>query len=237
MWEWLLTSIDPNRLHHISDYLSWHGRLMVVAWGFLSPIAILIARFAKIAPWQKWPQNLDSHFWWNSHWITHSFVIILTCFGLYLVLADNRTEGIYWQHTIVGYSVICGSVFQALSGFFRGSKGGPTAPAKDGSWRGDHYDMTRWRIMFEFVHKLIGYSTLCLAFFATMTGLWAANAPRWMFLALISWWVLFILCFMMLQKRGYAIDTYQAIWGPDPKHPGNQKTSAGWAVRRPSDDL
>ena len=44
-----------------------------------------------------------------------------------------------------------------------------------------------------------------------------------------------ILAFITLQRRGYAYETYQAIWGPDPRHPGNQKLPTGWAVKRPSE--
>jgi hypothetical protein len=34
-----------------------------------------------------------------------------------------------------------------------------------------------------------------------------------------------------LQRRGLAVDTYQAIWGPDPQHPGNA-TPPGWGMNR-----
>ena len=36
-----------------------------------------------------------------------------------------------------------------------------------------------------------------------------------------------------LQRQGRCIDTYQAIWGPDPRHPGNRLKPVGWGVRRP----
>lgn len=40
---------------------------MVVAWGVLLPLGILIARFFKVTPRQRWPAELDNKFWWYSH--------------------------------------------------------------------------------------------------------------------------------------------------------------------------
>jgi hypothetical protein len=39
--------------------------------------------------------------------------------------------------------------------------------------------------------------------------------------------------FARWQRAGRCIDTYQAIWGPDPAHPGNRRPPVGWGVRRP----
>ena len=52
--------------------------------------------------------------------------------------------------------------------------------------------------------------------------------PRRMWLALIMWWITIVCLFFILQKRGMAVDTYQAIWGPDPRHPGNQRPAPQW---------
>ncbi|MGL4239726.1 MAG: cytochrome b561 domain-containing protein, partial [Beijerinckiaceae bacterium] len=107
--------------------------------------------------------------------------------------------------------------------------GGPTEP----SVRGDHYDMTARRRAFEHLHKSAGYLALALGVAAIVTGLWQANAPRWMWIALAAWWGLFLAAFVALQRRGLAFDTYQAIWGPDACHPGNARRPIGWGVRRP----
>jgi hypothetical protein len=50
--------------------------------------------------------------------------------------------------------------------------------------------------------------------------------------ALALWWLALIALWVTLQRQGRAIDTYQAIWGPDPKHPGNAVPPTGWGVRR-----
>ncbi len=232
--EWLLAPIDPARVHEVGTALSWHGRAMVLGWGILAPLAVLIARFFKVLPRQDWPRELDTKFWWRSHWMGQSVVFLLSVFGLALVLpADWSRLGL---HGWLGYAVLALLVLQVGLGIFRGSKGGPTAPASDGSWRGHHYDMTPWRRAFEALHKSLGYGVLALAAITILAGLWAANAPIWMWLALAIWWPALILVFLAFQRRGMAVDTYQAIWGDDPDHPGNRLPDPGWGVRRPNRD-
>ncbi len=233
MWEWLLSPIDPGRAHEVSVAVSWHARVMVLGWGVLAPLAVLVARFFKVLPRQDWPNELDSTVWWRSHWIGQSLVFVLTAVGLFVILPIN------WHlmslHNWMGYGVIALVVLQVGLGIFRGSKGGPTARASDGSTSGHHYDMTPWRRMFEALHKALGYGLLILAMATILLGLWKANGPVWMWASLILWWAALIITFAVLQRRGMAVDTYQAIWGDDPSHPGNRLPYPGWGVRRLSD--
>ncbi len=233
MWEWLISPIDAARAHDVGFEISWHARTMVVAWGILAPLAVLIARFFKILPGQKWPQELDSQAWWHSHWMGQTVVVGLTIFGLGLVMSGDLSN--LTLHHWLGYGVVAGMVLQVLLGVFRGSKGGPTAPGADGALSGHHYDMTPWRLAFERLHKTIGYGILLLAMITILLGLWDANGPVWMWLVLVFWWAGLIAAFIALQKRGMAVDTYQAIWGDDPSHPGNRLPAPGWGVRRPGD--
>jgi hypothetical protein len=122
---------------------------------------------------------------------------------------------------------------QFLGGWLRGSKGGPTDPAPDGSLHGDHYAMTGRRIVFEYGHKIGGYLALCVAVGAILTGLWQANAPLWMWLVFICWWIFLLTMATIFQYKGRVIDTYQAIWGPDPVHPGNAHKPIGLGITRP----
>jgi len=231
MMDWLLAPIDASRAHDVSVAVSWHARSMVAAWGVLAPLAVLVARFFKILPGQDWPRDLDNQFWWRSHWMGHVGVLALTALGFSLVLPLN-VSGVK-LHNVLGLLLLAMMVVQILLGLYRGSKGGPTAPAPDGSLRGHHYDMTPWRLRFEALHKSLGYAALALAVIVILTGLWSANAPVWMWLALGLWWAGLIATFVAMQKRGMAVDTYQAIWGDDPAHPGNQRPDPGWGVRRP----
>ncbi len=227
--DWLLGPIDPTRAHEVGLAISWHARLMVLGWSVLAPLAVIIARFFKVMPGQDWPRTLDNQVWWRSHWIGQSIVVGLSCIGLALVLPSDLAA--MSLHNWLGYAVLTGATLQILLGLFRGSKGGPT----DTELRGHHYDMTPWRRMFEASHKLIGYGTIVLAMCTIALGLWKANGPVWMWLALAVWWTLLVIVFVQLQRRGMAIDTYQAIWGTDRAHPGNQGPAPGWGMTRLGD--
>lgn len=227
--DWLLAPIDATRAHEVGFAVSWHARSMVLAWAVLAPLAVVIARYFKVLPGQDWPRELDRQFWWRSHWMGQGIVVSLSLFGLGLILGSAKGGTL---HGVLGYVLLALMAVQVVFGVFRGSKGGPTAPGHDGSLRGDHYDMTPWRVMFEWCHKLLGYLALGLSVAVVTMGLWLANAPVWMWLAIGLWWGTLIAAVIVLQAKGRAIDTYQAIWGPDPTHPGNRRAPIGWGLRR-----
>ena len=224
--DWLLAPIDASRAHEVGVAVSWHARSMVLAWGVLAPLAVLVARFFKVLPGQDWPRELDNQVWWRTHWMGQTGALGLTVVGAALVLPLNLSGA--GLHRWLGLTLIGILLLQVLLGLFRGSKGGPT----ESEMRGHHYDMTRWRVTFETLHKVLGYGALALGVVVILSGLWKANAPVWMWAALSVWWCALIAAFVALQRRGMAIDTYQAIWGTDPAHPGNQLPHPGWGVRR-----
>ncbi len=226
--EWLVASIDPSRLHLVDPAVAWHARLMVLAWGIFCPLGVLVARFFKVTPKQNWPAQCDNRFWWLSHLGLQYLGGILMLIALATILAGHGARGLSSLHAWLGYSVLMLGAAQFLAGWLRGSKGGPT----ESSLRGDHYDMSRRRVAFERLHKSVGYLALLFAVAAILTGLWHANAPRWMWILLAGWWLGFALAFVLLQRQGRAIDTYQAIWGPSSEHPGNLRKPIGWGVRR-----
>jgi len=232
--DWLFAPIDPTRAHEVSAAVSWHARTMVLAWGVIAPLAVLIARYFKIMPGQDWPRELDNQTWWRCHWMGQSLVVVLTLLAIGLVFPPNWSD--VSPHNGAGYLLLLALLGQVLLGVFRGSKGGPTSTDTDGSLRGHHYDMTPRRKAFELSHKALGYLTLFLAMITILLGLWKANGPVWMWLSLTCWWLTLIVVFIVLQKRGYAIDTYQAIWGDDPIHPGNTLPPPGWGAKRPADN-
>jgi hypothetical protein len=51
-------------------------------------------------------------------------------------------------------------------------------------------------------------------------------------LVLSLWWIALIGSGVALQRSGRCVDTYQAIWGPDPTLPGNRRKPIGWGVSR-----
>lgn len=228
MVEWLLSPIDPARAHNVAGMIAWHARAMVLAWAILLPLGVLTARFFKIMPGQDWPRRLDNKAWWHTHLALQYGGGVVMALGLAVILSGASATGGAGVHRWLGYAVLGIGAAQFIGGLARGSKGGPTEP----SLRGDHYDMTPRRLLFERIHKSFGYVGLALAALAILTGLWLANAPVWMWLVLILWWLGLGLAFILLQRAGRAVDTYQAIWGPGAEHPGNRITPIGWGVRR-----
>jgi hypothetical protein len=227
--DWLFSPIDATRAHEVGLAVSWHARSMVLGWAVLAPLSVLAARYFKVLPGQDWPRELDTQLWWRSHWMGQGIVVLLSLLGLGLILGSAKGGSL---HGALGYVLLTVMGVQVGLGVFRGSKGGPTAPACDGSLRGDHYDMTPWRVMFEWTHKVLGYLALVLSVAVVVLGLWQANAPLWMWWAIGLWWGVLICAALVLQVQGRAIDTYQAIWGPDPVHPGNRRAPIGWGLRR-----
>lgn len=224
--DWLWQPLSGAGEHHLTKLAAWHGRLMVLAWGLLFPAGILIARYAKVTPRQRWPEELDNKFWWRLHLLLQSLgsLLMLLALGLIVVVAQGASSLARW-HAVGGWSLVAGVVIQVIGGRLRGSKGGPGIP-------GDHYLMTRRRVVFEYVHKTLGWLALVLSVPVVLAGLVVADAPRWMFLVLILWWTILVVLVITLQRRRCCLDTYQAIWGPADCHPGNRRRPIGWGVFR-----
>jgi len=252
--EWLLSPISGATDHDPSSGTYLHGRLMVLAWGFLVPVGILLSRFYKVTPGQDWPRVLNNPFWFNSHRaFAYGAGVLMLAAVVVIVLEDPRPP---WRsfHAGIGWCVVIAGWLQLLSSHLRGAMGGPTQPgtpvplrnwqwsqvprAADGSgpridWPGDHYNMLRTRVVFEVLHKVCGYGLLAVSALTLVTGLLAADALNWMWVALLLWWLVCAAVFIVLQHQGQAIDCYQAIWGIDEALPGNRMKPIGWwGIRR-----
>ena len=226
-----MTPLSGSAAHALPTWTVWHARAMVLAWAVLLPLGALVARFFKVLPAQDWPRVLDHKAWWHAHRALQWLGAGLMLLGLWLAWGRGSGQGPLAQlHTWLGLVVCALGLLQIASGLIRGSKGGPTSTLM----RGDHYDMTPWRSAFERLHKSLGWLSVLAAVVVLMGGLVLADAPRWMALVLASWWLALLAGFVVLQRAGRCIDTYQAIWGPDPVHPGNRLRPIGWGVRRPN---
>jgi hypothetical protein len=228
-YEWLLEPLSGSSTHHLEEWIVWHARLMVLAWAILLPLGVLAARYFKVTHRQDWPRVVDNRAWWHAHRLLQYSGIAFMLIGLSIAW-DNSKElsTAAAVHSYLGLGVIAVGILQVLSAWFRGSKGGPSEP----EIRGDHYDMTPYRLKFEWIHKTCGWTALIAAVVTMGLGLWVADAPRWMPLVLTVWWIILIVCAVRLERAGRCIDTYQAIWGPDLKHPGNQRPNVGWGMLR-----
>jgi len=222
---------------HISAVDAWHGRLMVLAWTILLPLGILVARYLKVMPGQDWPGQLDNRRWWHGHLALQIGGVLCMSAAIAVVWNKTRQTGFGDSlHTTLGWLVVLLGWMQLLGGYLRGSKGGPSRNEEPHdlatAQRGDHYDMTHRRVVFEWMHKLGGYTAVIIGVAVTALGLKRADAPLWMWWVIVLWWTLLLVAFGWLQRMGRCIDTYQAIWGPDPRHPGNARHAIGWGISR-----
>jgi hypothetical protein len=230
--EWLFLPIDLSRPHDVEFEVSWHARLMVLGWSVLIPIGIFAARFFKVLPRQDWPHKLDNQAWWVTHLVAQYLAGILMVSALYLIWNIRGSHSSSMLHQVMGWTTVSLCGIQYLAGWLRGSKGGPTELQRTGTIRGDHYDMTKRRILFEKIHKAIGYVCLLSSLAAVISGLWMVNAPKWMWFSILTWWGFVIVSFIKFQKIIGTLDTYQAIWGTDPELPGNKIPPIGIAIKR-----
>jgi hypothetical protein len=230
MIDWLLAPMSGSSTHDLSPMIAWHARCMVLAWGVMVPVAVLMARYWKIWPGQRWPQELDSKVWWHSHRLGQTVAMIVMSIGAYLAWRVSAMPGsqLMSLHANLGWLLVLFGWMQILGGWLRGSKGGPS----DANMRGDHFDMTARRRVFEWTHKILGWLSLGLASLTIVLGLKLADAPRWMLLSLIGWWVILLVMGWRWQRQGRCIDTYQVIWGIDPSLPGMQVAPIGLGVTR-----
>ena len=230
--DWLMTPISGAADHQIPPWAYWHARWMVIGWGVVLPLGALVARYFKITPGQRWPQELDNKLWWYSHRTLQWAGVGAMTVGVWLAWGQGqRASTAAAAHAWAGWALVALGWLQIAVGTARGSKGGPT----DHELRGDHYDMSPHRLRFERIHKGLGWLTVLSAMAVIAFGLLVADAPRWMPLVLLAWWSALALLALRWQGQGRCIDTYQAIWGPDPVHPGNRQRPTGWGVRRPLD--
>jgi len=228
--DWLASPLSGATQHTLESPVYWHGRLMVLAWGGCLPLGALVARYLKVSPRQDWPRVVDNKFWWHAHRSLQYTGVLAMSLGLWLVWrsSDAPFFSATGVHRSLGWLVLVLGWSQVVAGILRGSKGGPTSM----EMAGDHYDMSRWRVGFEYLHKSLGWLAIALAIVVMTLGLVSADAPRWMLCGLLGWWAVLLAAAAWLQRRGCCIDTYQAIWGTDPALPGLQRKPIGWGVRR-----
>lgn len=198
-----------------------HAVLMSIAWFILLPAGILIARFFKVTKNQDWPNELDNQFWWHSHrWLNYAGIGLATL-GVLIMWQTIGGPALQDWHGRVGLAAMTLGWLQIVSAWLRGSKGGPTEPNADpndpATWRGDHFDMTLRRQLFEAWHKQLGYVVLSLALIAAWQGLESIAAPLW--IKTLPWLAasIFVILFHFFTRQGRRFDTHAAIFGSTSK--------------------
>ncbi len=235
---WLLAAIHGAVTQLMAAGIAWHGCLMLVAWAILMPAGFLVVRFFKITPGQDWPRRLNNPFWFINHRRLGYATVIVTTIAIACILWANGSLTL-WQgyHATTGWMLFALAWCQVLGSLFRGSHGGPVDPMTrkilpPEQWHGDHFNLTRRRIFFEYSHKIIGYILVPLTVWQIATGLRDLDASLWLWGAVALCALFFVSAFVTLQVSGRCVDTYQAIWGLDETLPGYRRKPIGWGITR-----
>ncbi|MCP5087210.1 MAG: hypothetical protein GY952_10460 [Rhodobacteraceae bacterium] len=208
---------------------NYHALLMFGVWIVLVPLCITIIRYFKPRPSEfglrrKVSIRHKEWWWFNVHKYGLYLAIILSLGGLVVALVVSK--GISGSmHSLLGMMTILMGCLQVVTGVLRGTHGGkhynnadPNDPA---TWRGDHYDRSIRRRMFEAYHKTAGMFTLLCAVGAVGSGLMQYPMPvlSWFLflvpLSLLATWV-----FLEFLERRY--DGYRAVHGYGMEHPYNK---------------
>ncbi|RXJ74370.1 ferric reductase [Veronia nyctiphanis] len=210
----------------LSVLIVMHAALMFLAWGIMSPVIITVTRYFKVTPGQNFPLRLDNKFWWITHWIGHTIGIALSAIALLFSLLALNGIDVSTLHAKLGFFVLGLAALQAISGFKRGTKGGPVDdngyPIPRSRWYGDHYNMTVYRRLFEWVHKTSGYLILIASHFTLYSGFFLFSLGPWAYVILFGIEMLMVASYVIFSLQRRWIDTYHAIWGFSKKHPGQR---------------
>ena len=235
---WLNTPISGAMTHVVDMSSAWHARLMVLAWLVIMPLIVIIARFYKVTPKQPWPEVVGNPFWFIAHRMGGRAIPIVVVIAMLLILWRNDwTIDLTKPHAVLGWLTLILLAIQIIGASFRGTHGGPVEPLTgrsrpENEWPGDHYLMTRRRVIFEYIHKYCGYVLIIAAIITLAFGLQEADAPRWMWLASLAITLFWFAVVVRLQSAGRCMDSYQATWGPDPSLPGAGRAPIGIGIRK-----
>ncbi|MEM6634617.1 MAG: cytochrome b561 domain-containing protein [Pseudomonadota bacterium] len=214
----------------IDIHWNYHAILMVGIWVFLVPVCVTIIRFFKPRPSEfglrrKVHISHPEWWWFNVHKYGLYTAVFLSLAGV--VVAMVVSKGFSGSiHATFGILTVVMGCLQVVSGMLRGTHGGKfynkAKPDNPDTWRGDHYDRTFRRRMFEAYHKTTGYFTLFCALGAVGSGLMQYPMP-------ILAWIVFIFPFALLAawvlleflERRY--DGYRAVHGYGLEHPYNKE--------------
>jgi hypothetical protein len=213
----------------IPIHWGYHALLMVGIWFVLVPICIITIRFGKPKPTLNGIRIKVSI--WNAPWwwfSIHKYGLILAISlalagAIVAVAVSGGFSGSL--HSIFGIATVTLGCLQIMGGWLRGTHGGRnyyTADPNDPTtWRGDHYDMTRRRRIFEAYHKTAGYFVYFFAAGAVATGLMQypiAGLGEFVIAVVLVAFVLSI----ALEYKGLRYDGYRAAHGYNPEHPFNK---------------
>lgn len=213
----------------IEIHWDYHAYLMVGIWFVLVPLCILAIRFGKPKPslygiTKKISVTNPLWWWFTFHKLGLYLAVILSLGGVAVAMTVSGGFSAS-MHAIFGILTVFFGCMQVVSSWFRGRHGGKyyaTADPEDPeTWRGDHYNMTTRRRLFEAYHKTAGYLAMLCAAGAVGSGLMQFHLPILASILLVVAAGLFVL-WMVLTYKGLQHDGYRAVFGYGLEHPYNK---------------
>lgn len=213
----------------IEIHWNYHALLMFSVWMVLVPVCVIAIRFFKPKPSQYGVTTKISlrniRWWWFSvhkYGLFAAVGLSLAGATVALVVRGGFSGSV---HSMFGITTLTMACLQVISALFRGTHGGRyynnAKPDDPSTWRGDHYDYTLRRRMFEAYHKSSGYFTGIFALGAVGSGLMQYSFPVLAAFAFILP-ILFLVVWIVLEFKGRRYDGYRAVFGYGLEHPHNQ---------------
>ena len=144
------------------DPISLHGGIMVTAWGFMLPTGVLSAALLRHRP---------NGFWFIVHRVLQTGGFLLAIGGI--VVAFRNFGNVYedamgpsYRHGVIGLTTMVCGFMQMVAGITR-----PHAP-EEGE------EKTTLRMIWEYGHKGLGYSTIVIAYATIYFGAEVAGLHR-----------------------------------------------------------
>ena len=190
-----------------------HGILMFLGWGLCAYIGIFSSANRHVFK--------DNGKWWFLHRLFQSLTLVFCILGYVLVIVWKLTRDrkpfdlITDPHQGMGFAVIIIGILQPFNALFRGT-------------HDDMVNRTQKRIIWEYVHKGLGYIVLLLSQIVIILGLVKVEATELM-IVFIIYMVLFIIAFIVFKYRGMnqakgTIDSKDAV--PDGENQNGRTTNA-----------
>lgn len=131
-----------------------HGSLMLIGWGFLLPLGVLCARLLRHRP---------NALWFKVHRILQPLGLLIALIGWSIALKNfkvlgSSTRDKAYSHAVCGTTAMCLGLLQPFNALVR-----PKLPKED-------EDKSTLRVVWEVIHKGLGYVAIILAFVTVGLG-------------------------------------------------------------------
>ncbi|CAK8986332.1 Cytochrome b561 [Durusdinium trenchii] len=140
---------------HADPIPAWrtaHGVLMGLSWGFLIPLAVLIARFGRI----------KDPLWFKIHRAANALGVIMSTFGFVIsMLMVSEGRFLALEHSLIGLVVTVLGLAQPINAYFRphAEKGAEKTKGRK-RWEGLHKYGGRIAVVLGLVNPFIGLTYL-----------------------------------------------------------------------------